>query len=52
MHNMNDERTLIGELAARRRERFDLFYLARLERRLAEGYGRLLPRLRRGLVRA
>ena len=47
-----DERTLIGELAARRRERFDLFYLARLERRLAEGYGRLLPRLRRGLVRA
>jgi hypothetical protein len=47
-----DERTLIGELAARRRERFDLFYLARLERRLAEGYGRLLPRLSRSLGRA
>jgi Phytanoyl-CoA dioxygenase (PhyH) len=42
-----DERTLIGELAARRRERFDLFYLARLERRFAEGYGRLLPGRRR-----
>ena len=41
-----DESTLIGELAARRRERFDLFYLARLERRLAERSGRLWSRLR------
>jgi Phytanoyl-CoA dioxygenase (PhyH) len=39
-----DESTIIGEIAARRRERFDLFYLARLERRLAEGWGRLRPR--------
>ena len=47
-----DEGTLIGELAAHRRERFGLFFLARLERRLAEGYGRLRRRLRPGLVRA
>lgn len=40
-----DEGTLIGEIQARRREHFDLFYLARLERRLAEGWGRLAPRL-------